>query len=679
MQVMTKFFRKSAQRPGVEKERGVALLTALLLLLLMTGLSLAMVMSVRSDLLVNGYYRNFRGAFYAADSGLNIVRQDIVNQLQATVPATFPPNTAPISSSAPGTITGNLNTTYGTNYSITGSGNAANSWPESFKLDTTQTNLTQVGCNVLGGGGTCSAPTGTPTGYQYIYSYTLASLGQAHTGEQASIIDRGQLTINVNVKASTSSSSTTNKTSFAAWGMFIDKYTICDGSTLVPGTISGPVFTNGSWNFGTTGQYIFTDAVGSVGADAGYQFAGGCDQANASSDAKSGTTIKPNFQNGFNRGQNAVPLPPNDFSQKRAVLDGQGTDTSKVQFSDLNAKLRDISRTSYPSGGTNTGVFLPYTVDGSGNNPTFSGGGIYVEGDAKVTLAPGATSNSQTYTIVQNGTTTINQNKTVCCPKRTVSVPTTVPTTTTTKIVVNNPTSSSDPGSTTMQQIVNTNGTNGAPTNLTVSGVPELRDSSGAGVNPATMLYVDGNVTGLSGPGQGQAAVQDGTALTITAANDVTITGDVLYKTEPVTLTQTGNVAADQLIPGADKGQVLGIFTNGGNINLQNSQSAPNNLEIDASLATISATGSGSLINNGSQINNLRIVGGRIQNTISSINAVSRDVLFDRRFSSNGFAPPWFPSTTVTPSTTTTTTADSATFNPATFQRVQWLYKANTY
>jgi Tfp pilus assembly protein PilX len=679
---MTKLFRKSAQRPGIEKERGVALLTALLLLLLMTGLSLAMVMSVRSDLLVNGYYRNFRGAFYAADSGLNIVRQDIVNQLQAQVPASFPPNTAPIPASALGTITGNINTTYGANFSITGTGNAAHSWPESFKLDTTQTQLTQVGCNVLGGGGTCAAPTGTPTGYQYVYSYTLASLGQAHTGEQANILDRGNLTINVNVAASSTSTTTTQKTSFAAWGMFIDKYTICTDNPLVPGTISGPVFTNGSWNFGTTGQYIFTDTVGSVGADAGYEFSGGCDQADANQDtnAKTGITIKPTFQNGFNRGQNAVPLPPNDFSQKRAVLDGQGTDTSKVQPSDLNAKLRDISGTSYPSGGTNTGVFLPYTVDGSGNG-TFTGGGIYVEGDAKVTLAPGATSNSQTYTIVQNGTTTINQTKTVCCPKRTVSVPTTVPTTTTTKIVVNNPTSSSDPGSTTMQQVVNTNGTNGTPTNLTVSGVPELRDSSGAGVNPATMLYVDGNVTGLSGPGQGQAAVQDGSEVTVTAANNVTITGDILYKTPPVTTTQNqiANTPADTLIPGNDRGQVLGIFTNGGNINLQNSQSAPNNLEIDASLATISATGTGSLINNGSQINNLRIVGGRIQNTISSINSVTRDVLFDRRFLNNGFAPPWFPSTTVTPSTTTTTTSDSATFNPATFQRVQWLYKANTY
>ena len=45
------------------------------------------------------------------------------------------------------------------------------------------------------------------------------------------------------------------------------------------------------------------------------------------------------------------------------------------------------------------------------------------------------------------------------------------------------------------------------------------------------MLYVDGNINSLSGPGQGQAAIQDGAAMTITAADNVVVTGDVLYKT----------------------------------------------------------------------------------------------------------------------------------------------------
>ena len=82
MQPYTKIFERTARRR--ENERGVALLTTLLLLMLVTGLSLAMVMAVRSDLLVNGYYRNFRGAFYAADSGLNTAGQRLAARVRQT-------------------------------------------------------------------------------------------------------------------------------------------------------------------------------------------------------------------------------------------------------------------------------------------------------------------------------------------------------------------------------------------------------------------------------------------------------------------------------------------------------------------------------------------------------------------------------------------------------------------
>src|SRR2546429_9833861 len=94
MQCISVRIAKPAQKRPPES--GVALLTTLLLLLLLTGLSLAMVISVRSDLLVNGYYRNFRGSFYAADSGLAIARQDMVNGVLAAVPGSFSKTTQPI-------------------------------------------------------------------------------------------------------------------------------------------------------------------------------------------------------------------------------------------------------------------------------------------------------------------------------------------------------------------------------------------------------------------------------------------------------------------------------------------------------------------------------------------------------------------------------------------------------
>jgi hypothetical protein len=189
----------------------------------------------------------------------------------------------------------------------------------------------------------------------------------------------------------------------------------------------------------------------------------------------------------------------------------------------------------------------------------------------------------------------------------------------------------------------------------------------------ATMLYVDGNITSLSGPGQGVPAIQDGTALTITAANNVTITGDLLYKTEPVVLPSMPNPPGPvgSLITGAHNGQALGIYTATGDIQLDNSQS-DDNLQIDASLATISQGGSGGLVNTGSNIKNLTIVGGRIQNNIKGINTTTRNVFFDRRYA-NGFAPPWFPSTTMTASG-----LDTAQYTP-TFQRVQWLNRTSYF
>ena len=54
------------------------------------------------------------------------------------------------------------------------------------------------------------------------------------------------------------------------------------------------------------------------------------------------------------------------------------------------------------------------------------------------------------------------------------------------------------------------------PTSYTIHGLPENYAATPA--TEAAMLYVDGNITALSGPGQGQAAIQDGSAMTITAA-----------------------------------------------------------------------------------------------------------------------------------------------------------------
>src|SRR5436853_1946283 len=295
-------------------ERGVALVIMLVILSLTIALGLAMYVSANSDLLINGFYRNFHGSFYAADSGLNIARAQLLNQLVGSVPGTFavPPiaNPTTVATNANNYIT----TNYGNSVSLNAS-QAANSWKEQFKITNVTFSLAPGSPTV-----TTRDTSNNPTGYSYIYNYSLTAMGTAQGTEQASVSESGSLVLGVSALA------TTTTQSFASFGTFIDQFPPCLGP-LVPGTMTGPMFTNGAWQF-TTGSYIFTDPVGQANANADFWFGTTCIPSPTPSYRYRGQTIAPTFQAGLNLGQPAVPLPTNDFSQKRAVLDGLGTNTT---------------------------------------------------------------------------------------------------------------------------------------------------------------------------------------------------------------------------------------------------------------------------------------------------------------------------------------------------------------
>ena len=636
--------RLSRLTTGRSRQSGIALITTLLLLLLMTALSLAMVISVRSDLLVNGYYRNARGSFYAADSGINIARQYMINGVTGSIPATVAPATAPLPPGTDAAVLTALQAKFNAAPTpIAGSGVSgatASSWPERFQI----TKSTLVGTCTTDDGSPCTAPSVKVKSFTYNFNYTLTSIGQSGAnfgaGQSAELTESGKFGFVATLTPATA------KTAFSAWGMFIDQFPICSG-TLVQGTITGPVFTNGAWTFGTgTTGYTFTDPVGSASPNFGYQF-GSCLQSPNPTDTSGASTIAPKFQAGYNLGQPAVPLPSDSFDQARAVLDGIGKPVTPPAAPTPTEKSLVLNNANggaaYPSGGASTGVFLPYSTT-SGVN-TFTGGGIYVEGNANITLSTSGTA-GQVYNINQSGVTTV------------ITVDPTVGPNGTTTVVAG--------GKTTI-----------------INGVPMQRDPL-LPPTDQTMLYVNGSVTGLTGThdssGNSLPAINDNSSVTISALSNVTITGDIKYKTEPVTTsaTQIAGLGADALIPGNDHQQVLGIFTAGGDIQLNNSQppiggKANTNLEIDGSLATLSSGGTGGIVNTGAAITNLNIVGGRIQNSIKNINATTRNVFFDRRFSTS-FSPPWFPSTTVT-----STKATAATPSPTLVLRTQWQNKTSTY
>ena len=601
-------------------DRGIALFTTLLLLSLVSLLGLAMMLSVNSDMMINGYYGNYRGSFYAADSGLTIARQAVLNNLSASVSATpcvgwgtggaSGCTTDPLSGTNASTVLSSVTSAYGSFTAINSSG----SWPGSFAVANSAT-CTNSLAPATGSPTTHVGTNGLIDRYTYTYNYTLCATGRAQSLQQVLVKESGSVGMMVEAQTATSQ---TVQASFASFGVFIDQFSACQGA-LVPGTMTGPTFTNGAWNFGTSGSYVYTDPVGQADSKASYIFGSKCYQSATSSYTSGSQTIKPNFQQGLNLGQPAVPLPPNDFSQKWAVLDGKGCgeggSTCGVSTppnptnADMAAHLMNINKVAYPSGGASTGVFLPYCTGGSScTTPnTINGGGILVEGNASIVLNIGkdASNNlTQIYTITQGSTTT----------------------TITTNIAANTTTVSS------------------GSTNLVLSGVPQ--NASDGTASPGTMLYVDGKITGLTGPGQGQAGIQDGAQITVAAAGDINITGDLIYAHRPVTLN-----TSDSLIAGNDFNQVLGIFTAGGNIVLDSPYSN-NNLETDASMAAINANCSSSsscgFATTSNGINVWTIVGGRIESYAHGVNISQGNTYFDRRFTSKpGFAPPFFPSTSL--------------------------------
>jgi Tfp pilus assembly protein PilX len=676
--------------PRRESTRGVALVFTLLVLSLMMVLSLGMVIALSSQTFISGYYRNFRGAFYAADSGVNLTRGAMINQISSRVPATVTLGQAPLS-----TVVGSTNpdasavqtymsSTYGS-WTGLNAGQAAASWPGKFELSASapatfafancHLSYSPAGTPPAGGPYTCtslppnaslcSTAAGlltncyTINNFQYTYTYTIDVVGQVQNSEQTEVIDNGNISITINISQP---SSVTKNQSFAAWGMFIDQSPICNGSTLVNGTLTGPVFTNGAWNF-NTGSYIFTDSVGQAGAQAGANFSGGCTPTSTLPSSSSGQTVNPTFNNLFQVNQTHVTPPPNSFSQMWAAVDGKGTgeiDATPNATDMNNASMKTATGTIWPASGPQptSGVYMPYVATGAtmptgsplfnaaancpvraGTSGCITGGGIYVKGNATVTLQASG-SNQQIFTIVNNGQTT----------------------TVTVDIVA---------GTTQFKT--------GASPTITLDGVPSNLSVSPA--TEATMLYVDGAITSLAGAGS--ASIQNGSAVTVTANGDMTVTGNITYATEPVTTTQNqivpntspaccSGTPADTLIPGANNGQVLGLFTSNGNVNLAVGSSGQN-LEIDASIAAIGGAGTGGMVNTGNSINTLNIVGGRIQSTIQNIGATTRNVFFDRRFAQGNFAPPWFPSTSIT---TTPTGVENSTVSSPTAQRLEWRCKS---
>jgi Tfp pilus assembly protein PilX len=666
---------------GRVHDQGIALVFTLLLLFLLSVIGLAAVLSTSSDMLINGYYSNYRGSFYAADSGLTLARQALIASFDD--PSNFPSGTSfasPPQGTAVQTWGSNISTAisnlYGSGYALNGAGEAQSSWKGSFRI----LPITITSSQSSGTPKTDSL--GNPY-YQYTYTYTLTSVGSALGSETTRVVEQGSVMVNIYAGAGT----TSYPTSFAAFGAYIGKFDPCS-APLVQGYLTGPMYAEGEFNFGSGSPgYTFTDPVSNTNSTFSYfttnRYGG---QTCTRSSTVPYTGVNTTFNGGYNLGVSSIPVPSNDFSQRWAVLDGKGcgenngsvcgdpTTPAPLQPTNaqMNALLKDITGAAYPSGGATSGVFLPYTCSSGTCSLNSDAGGIYVEGSASVVLSTSG-STGQVFSITQGGSSSTTTSTVSCtygghnysnCTQTTTATPTTYttvtvdPTTNTTTVQSYVSTATSSTTTYSYHTVSSSSSTsNTTTTNLSLTGVPQ--DWVTGTPEAATMLYVNGDITSLSGPSSG-AAIQNNSMVTVVGNGDITQTGDILYATKPVTTTANQIIDStccsgdpvDTLIPQyQDMNQVLGIFTATGNFILSPSRSGAD-IETDASVAMISQGGvTDSSIGHmatGNSVGTWTNIGGRIENRAHSVSMRTSNVYFDRRFTAReGFAPPWFPSTTV--------------------------------
>ena len=203
----------------------------------------------------------------------------------------------------------------------------------------------------------------------------------------------------------------------------------------------GPVHTNGQFNFMQNPGAHFWDSISSVNTKGKYGNSPGSPIELAAD--HNGTIDVPIFDKGLTLGAANIPMPATTTgdTQKTVALTGYSGTTSAV------------------------GAYL-------GNNGAAMTGGIYVNGDAAVSLSVPSAGIAQ-YTITQGGTTwTVQVDK--------------------------------------------------------ASNQTKIKKNSGAYTTytglPNGMLYVEGNVTSLAG------TLQKDTQLTVAAKNDVTISGNLVYE-----------------------------------------------------------------------------------------------------------------------------------------------------
>ena len=335
-------------------ERGIALITAVLIVLLSSVLAVTYLTTTSGERSLSSNVQTAKTSLYAADAGVRTQQQVLANLAKTKLDSC---------------VAG-----------WSGSGlviqNAANLFPAgTFTVSSSNPPFSATGTI------TYTDTTINPTMQAYDYRFMIQSTGTVRNTGTRSVQSSGIMRVSA------------ERGSFADYLIFTNTHLSASGNSIwftSSGSFDGRVHTNTTFRFAY--KPTFQDQVTQNAAQAYYYNTGSPVQLNANNN---GTTDVPNFYGGFQRNQPTVALPTNTYNQQSTAIGGALTSATAPTNSEIN---------SYISGGSNTSSATPadgiYISQVSGNL-----GGIYVQGDLNQCKMWADTVGNKQYYQMQQGST----------------------------------------------------------------------------------------------------------------------------------------------------------------------------------------------------------------------------------------------------------------------------------
>jgi Tfp pilus assembly protein PilX len=335
-------------------ERGIALVTALLVLLLISVIGVTFMMTSVSERAMSSNVQVARGSLLAADAGVRAAQQVLANTARAKLDTLLSLYTGsgPIVTN-PSTLFP-ATTVYTTSTNPSFSAVATVAWADSDLADSAQV---------------------------YDYRYQITSTGSFGGAGHRQVQSSGLLRVSA------------DRGTFAQYLVFANQFLTPSGGAIwftSDARFDGRVHTNSEFRFAYEPQFL--DKVSSVNTKAYFYNKGSPKELAANNN---GTIDVPQFGGGFQRGAPSVPLPTNSFNQQNAALGLTVTGSSPS-----NSTINGILGTGAGSGTPPNGI---YVVHDALNTMT---GGLYIQGSLDQCLATADTVNHVQRYVMRQGTTT---------------------------------------------------------------------------------------------------------------------------------------------------------------------------------------------------------------------------------------------------------------------------------